>query len=217
MGGYFYREFPRYCADLHVTHPRMHRYSGFGSGVCSPCREVTRDMDAAVNPNRVHACTSLQVIAYRQIFRAWATVKRMPYVVRAWVRFAYKASLGHEASRMYQNVHGMFAQVADNTDSDSDQSMWNEVTHVSATDGRLNKFLKQRIVFRGNHVSFSSPPRAQLRSSFLVPARTYPAIAVNPWTYVENCDALTARAQPRFRPMLRRTPAFAHSGDLRYL
>ena len=214
MGGYFYREFPRYHADRRATHPMMHRYSGFGSGVCSPCREVTRDMDAAVNRNRVHACTSLQVIAYRQIFRAWAAVKRMPYAARAWVRFAYKACLSHEALLTYRDVHGMFAQVADNTDSDSDQSMLNEVMHVPVGNCRLSKFRKQRIVFRGNPVSFSLSPRALLRSSFLVPMRTQPALAADPWTYIENCDALAARVQTRFRPMSRRPLALAHDDDL---
>ena len=207
MAGYFYREFPRYYADHHVTLPGMHGHSVRLAGVCELCHEVTRDRDGAVNPNRVHACTSLQVAAYRQIFRAWAAAKRVPSPASDWVRLVYKVSLVHTASLAHLTVPGILAQAATDTESDSDKSMWGELRQVAARNGRLYPYVKTRVVFRGNHVVPTSPHRVRSRGAVLVPTRACSQVARDPWAYIENCRALPARAQPRFRSKLRRNPA----------
>ena len=57
LGGYFYREFPRYYAGRRFAYYAMSQYSG-GGGKSFPRGSVTRDDDGALNPSRVHACTS---------------------------------------------------------------------------------------------------------------------------------------------------------------
>ena len=204
MAGYFYREFPRYYAERHAAPQGICGYPIGRAAVCEPCRVGTQDKDGTVIPNRVHMCTSLQVVTYRHILRAWAAVKRVSPLVRDWARFVYEISLVYTASPAHRTVPGILAPVAEDSDSDSSLMFWDEVVHVPDRNFWRYPLVKHRVVFAGNRVRPASPYCIRTGGAVLTPTRSHSNAAMDSWPCSEDFHDLPVRARPRFRPRPRR-------------
>ena len=141
LGGYFYREFPRYYAGSRFRYHELSHHSG-GGGKLFPRGSAACGGDGALNPNRIHACASLQVIAYRRMLRAWGDARRTSCVTRAWIRLSYKVCESHEASLQYRAACRLLALTMD--ESDSDSGLYDEIIHVPVVRCRCTRTLRSQ-------------------------------------------------------------------------
>ena len=96
VGGYFYREFPRYHAGHCPVDRKALQYPPDGWFAMPSCAKGD-DGEGVVNPDCTYECTSLDVLAHQQAFRAWSNQRKTARTVLAWGRLSSEACEAYAA------------------------------------------------------------------------------------------------------------------------
>ena len=179
MGGYFHREFPRYYAGHCPAGRKVSRYSLGGGFTLSGCAKNGAG-EGVVDPDHVHECTSLEVIAYQQAFRAWSDKRKAVRAVLAWERLSSGACEVHKVFLQYQAISDLSVLTANRFDE-----------HTNFPGGLVDFFVvgrgpgkprKLRAVFRGNNVQQVYSPHEALRDYVAAPLTPSHSPVMDFWT-----------------------------------
>ena len=172
MGGYFYREFPRYSGG---------RYNAAG---CPFSNEGKNDEDEEVVALKiVHECTGLEVIMGKRMLRAWNGLTRSTRVEHAWLCLCGELCEMHKVSTRYQGLFSGSASSEGRLGAGLPASEGRALIKLAAGRG-LNKPCKVRVVFSGNNVGWGDSPHAMLPEYAAEPVTLLSPCMMDLWTSV---------------------------------